>query len=199
MTGPTPPIIPDRPDQEKVRLPSSEARKEIRKKYFYAREEVEKEPNFVFAWLVGIVKKVFDFLTPQKAASVLAKDAVTIRVDLKKTKKYLEQLKERDESENPLYIEKLSSTWDELHDLIEHGALIEPSLLAGIQTLATAFKNYPAGAIHSFHFYLIEHAGMSWFPFPFIEMLKLLHKEAQQAPEECTLQKWIEIIDHTFR
>ncbi|GAB5412294.1 MAG: hypothetical protein ChlgKO_14080 [Chlamydiales bacterium] len=196
MSGPIPPIPPpDRSDQEKVRLASSESQHEIRKKYFHIREEAANKPNIPFAWITGMIKKVFDRLTSEKGRNLLTKDAEAIRDDLRKLKKYLSQLHERDESENPLFIEKLSSTWDELHQLTETGALIEPKLLETVAKLQYAFEDYPKDALHSFHFYLVKHAGMSWFPFPFLEMLKALHKQAQLDPENCELQQWITLID----
>lgn len=196
MAGPVPPLPPpDRGDQVKVRGASTESQLEIRKKYFQIREEQEQKTPSRFAWITGMIKKVFDRLTSEKGRNLLTKDAAAIRDDLRKLKKYLGQLIDRDESENPLYIEKLSSTWEELHQLTETGALIEPQLLDAVAKLQYAFEDYPKEALHSFHFYLVKHAGMSWFPFPFLEMLKSLHQSAQDDPENCELKQWISLID----
>ncbi|MDX8431072.1 MAG: hypothetical protein SNF33_04630 [Candidatus Algichlamydia australiensis] len=196
MDGPVPPIPPpDRSEQEKVRLSSSQEQRAIRKRYFHSREERDRKPSVPFAWVTGLIKKVFHILTSEKEGNLLKKDTEAIRDDLRKLKKYLSQLEERDESENPLFIERLSSIWEELYQLTETGALIEPKLLETVGNLQTLFESYPPGELHSFHFYLVKHAGMSWFPFPFIEMLKNLHKEAQQNPKNAHLTQWIAAID----
>ena len=110
-------------------------------------------------------------------------------------KSLLLKLKKEDLSQSADYASKLSDIWILLMEDFETIALIERKELkkvAKFRDLMDMVKNFPPDSEHRFGYYLLEHAGKDWLPFPFIEILAQLHNK----PE--TLIEWQSLIDQVI-
>ncbi|MCP5492417.1 MAG: RNA ligase family protein [Chlamydiales bacterium] len=57
-----------------------------------------------------------------------------------------------------------------------------------------AANAYPQGDAHSFAFYLANHVGDTWLPFPFLEILRKLHQGYVLRKKRSELQHLIRLI-----
>lgn len=148
--------------------------------------------------VISFFKKIFDKVSISKAEStrpVLKEDILF--ADLKKIHLLFEQLKDRDQSENINFAQALSEAWCsiQLHaEGIQEGLLksaLDPKLILSI---IKEIGRYPEGAPHSLGYYLKEHAGRDWLPFPFMEILKKLHKEVALDGDRSSLSQWTDSL-----
>lgn len=68
-----------------------------------------------------------------------------------------------------------------------------------IEQLQNMIKQHPPNSSHSLGYYLIHHAGDSWLPFPFIEIIRNLHEEYIACPANCALQKMLDCIQRIIK
>lgn len=180
-----------------------------------------------FAYL----KKMFDSFSPSKQLAGKVVDVQAAVEHLKSFKSALEKLREQNLSNSPEYATELSDIWTLLMEDFDNLAIIQRKALdktAAFRQLIDAVKNYPPNSEHRLGYYLLQHAGKDWLPFPFIELLKELHQnhiaqtshqgvrkddetEAPQLgeksglednqsgePDESTLTQWLSLIDQVI-
>ncbi|PWU15713.1 MAG: hypothetical protein C5B45_02090 [Chlamydiae bacterium] len=95
------------------------------------------------------------------------------------------------------FIQKLSLLW---HKIIEDCNPISISLSKGtdflkkIADFIQIINHFPAKEDHSLGYYLQEHVGEKWVPFPFMELLQELHTDYQRTQDKSYLADWIKIL-----
>jgi hypothetical protein len=144
----------------------------------------KKEGPSLFEIVISyIFKKIIELFNPKSKEideSKVAEHLITF-------KKFIEELEKEDFSHEPEFVEKLSASWCHLVDDFKQASLFQkkhPAAAAKINVLISEINAYPPGEEHSVGFYLTEHAGDKWIPFPYMEMLQELHRSKNQ------LNKW---------
>ncbi len=109
-------------------------------------------------------------------------------------KTLLQQLAERDQSENVEYAEALSQAWITIGyhcESIEAGIMKSSISSKGIRELLSSMSSHPEHSEHTLGFYLKHHAGNDWLPFPFMEILKKIHRSYAVDGNASALHGWI--------
>ncbi|QZA58285.1 hypothetical protein [Candidatus Rhabdochlamydia porcellionis] len=120
-----------------------------------------------------------------------------LKQDLLELKQLFILLSIEDLSHQLEFIQKLSLLW---HKIIEDCNPISLSLSKGsgflkkIADFIQIINYFPAKEDHSLGYYLQEHVGEKWVPFPFMELLQELHIDYQKAQDKSHLSGWIKII-----
>lgn len=120
-----------------------------------------------------------------------------LKQDLLELKQLFILLSAEDLSHQLEFIQKLSLLW---HKIIEDcnpisfSLLKDSSFLKKILEFIQIIHHFPPEEDHSLGYYLQEHVGEKWVPFPFMELLQELHEEYQKTQDKSNLAKWIENI-----
>ena len=120
-----------------------------------------------------------------------------LKQDLLELKQLFISLSIEDLSHQLEFIQKLSLLW---HKIIEDCNPISLSLSKGsdflkkIADFIQIINHFPANEDHSLGYYLQEHVGEKWVPFPFMELLQELHIDYQKAQDKSYLANWIKIL-----
>jgi hypothetical protein len=127
-----------------------------------------------------------------------------LKHDLVELKQLFTLLSIEDLSHQLEFIQKLSLLW---HKIIEDcnpisfPLLKDCSLLKKILEFIQVINAFPPGEDHSLGYYLQEHVGEKWVPFPFMELLQELHEEYKKIQDKSNLAEWIKnisLIINTF-
>ena len=164
MSDPIPPVDP--PEERKEKEPFEEFPEGLH----FGRATI-----FLLTWLMLLFKETFNIFVFHKAEAQYAPEKRERYRALRLLKGLFSELREKDESMNPIFLQELS--------VISQKITPEDISL---------FSDYPPDADYTFATYLEKHAGTSWFPLPFIEILRSLHHEKK------TLGFWIEKIDEAL-
>lgn len=125
-------------------------------------------------------------------------DESLLLADLQSLKKLLQTLGSKDQSKQPKFAKQLSSLWHKLTKNFSgkgRAQLKWPKTAEKIKILLERFDHFPQKEEHSFGYYLKEHVGEEWLPFPYMEILTRLHKEHLRNPRESMLTKWIDELE----
>ncbi|KAG6559000.1 hypothetical protein RHABOEDO_000396 [Candidatus Rhabdochlamydia oedothoracis] len=120
-----------------------------------------------------------------------------LKQDLLELKQLFISLSIEDLSHQLEFIQKLSLLW---HKIIKDCNPISLSLSKGsdflkkIADLIQIINHFPANEDHSLGYYLQEHVGEKWVPFPFMELLQELHIDYQKTQDKSYLADWIKIL-----
>jgi hypothetical protein len=110
-------------------------------------------------------------------------------------KEALEKMAKEDCSQNAEFIDELSQRWrillTDTEGLVRKGG----SLSLKIRVLIKNILHYPQNSEHTFGYYLSEHVGRKWLPFPFMAMIAGLQREYRTHPTLSTLHAWIAQVD----
>lgn len=188
----------DRPRDEGVLSSRIEDKKKESK---YSKRAPKEDKEILLATFFSYLKKMFDTFSPSKQLMSKVVDQQKIIENLIHFKKLLVQLGEKDLSQSADYAIKLSDNWCILLEDFDTIEIMERKNLknvAGFRDLMNGMKNYPPESEHRFGFYLVQHAGKDWLPFPFIEILRVLHHEYVAAPQKSTLSSWLKQIDEVI-
>lgn len=163
----------------------------------HSPREIKKRNSF--AAIVHFIGNVLGKINVKKnlASPPVAKDDVLIK-DLERLKLLFLQLAEKDVSENVHFASTLSDTWSSLtdhSDAIEEGSMVSGIDPQKVRTLSKTIGKFPEGEEHTLGYYLKEHAGKDWLPFPYMELLKKLHRLHAVEPTHSPLQQWIEMLE----
>ncbi len=186
----------ERPRDEGVY--SSRIQEEKKEKEKFSEIPPDDEKKILFATFFSYLKKMFDSFSPSKKLAGKVIDQQAIIENLTKFKKLLEKLSKQDLSTSPEFAIELSDTWCILLEDFDQIEIMERKNLAEISTfrkMIDTVKNYPPESEHRFGYYLIQHAGKDWLPFPFLEILENLHKQYTEDPKGSVLLSWIKLID----
>ncbi|MDR2539168.1 MAG: hypothetical protein LBC45_00855 [Chlamydiales bacterium] len=120
-----------------------------------------------------------------------------LKQDLLRLKQLFISLSIEDLSHQLEFIQKLSLLW---HKIIEDCNPISLSLLKDsdflkkISDFIQIINHFPANEDHSLGYYLQEHVGEKWVPFPFMKLLQELHIDYQKTQSKSRLSDWIKIL-----
>lgn len=160
-------------------------------------EPPDKEPQdnkgLLAYFLKALQKKVDQFL--EKIRGTPPPD-FPAKKTLRSLKTALEILKTEDRSQDVDFLNDLAQTWNSaLEESLEYNA--EAAELFKI--LVKKIINYPENQSHTFGYYLSEHAGQRWVPFPYMELVQKIHSEHEKSPSTSPLTEWTRLIDDTIR
>jgi hypothetical protein len=113
--------------------------------------------------------------------------------DLRDFKKILEELCREDKSHDPEFTQRLSLIWQNVYENssgLEFTAGQLDQLASEILQFIHDVDKYPPGEDFSLGYYLNEHAGQDWIPFPFMKLLSLLHEDFLTSPTTAKLGLW---------
>lgn len=161
------------------------------------------EKKILSATFFNYLKRLFDTFSPSKnlAGKVIAQQ--TLVDQLEELKALLQNLESENLSNSPEFAIALSDIWCLIIDGFDQFEVMERGnlkKLSSFRKLIDTIKNYPEDSEHRLGFYLLQHAGKDWLPFPFIEILSTLHQNHQEDAKNSTLRIWTseidEVIDH---
>jgi hypothetical protein len=144
------------------------------------------------------LKKFIDqFVTATKSLTSSI-NTEKILVDLAAFKNLLEELAKEDKSHIPEFTQRLSLQWQKVSENCSglEGRAGQLDLLSTeIMNLFKEIHHFPPGEDHTLGYYLAEHAGQDWIPFPFMNILHDLHEEGLALKEKSQLFLWIHKIN----
>ncbi len=190
---------PDRTEQEQIKVPPIEEEKRIKEKYEQNQQKAFQSKTYFYAGLLMEFKKRLNELKEKQGSNIsLSQRKSVVRFLLKKIRDSLLEMQEHDQSSNQEFIQNLSDTWIDFCGEIE---MIESHLLQKefpfreIHDFKNSLSDFPPNQEHSLGFYLIHHAGRDWLPFPFMEILKEIHREYLNDELQSHLIHWAAKID----
>ena len=111
----------------------------------------------------------------------------------------LEQLKEKDLSQNLEFLTSLALTYQHLlDDWSEHPTDTENADYLFFM-FTQKLNTYPNDKDMSLHKYLAKTRAVEWLPFPFMDILHTLHREAVTSPDHCHLSLWISQLTSIYK
>ncbi|MDN3507153.1 MAG: hypothetical protein P0S96_07990 [Simkaniaceae bacterium] len=183
------------------RLYASRTQEDKKEKEKFRQLPSEEGKEILLATFFSYLKKMFDTFSPSKKLAGKVIDQQTIIEHLEKFKEKLNQLKAKDLSNTPDFATELSNIWSLLFEDYENISVLERKNLKEVSSfreMMDTIKHYPAESEHRLGYYLLEHAGEDWLPFPFIEILKKLHDEHLEDPKLSTLTNWQALITNVI-
>lgn len=157
--------------------------------------------RLLVATFLNSLKRLFDALSSSEEEGNLSGKIIeqqTVLETLLAFKNLLLSLCKEDFSQNATFAQELSDHWIKLQDDFEKLHLSERKgspKVAIFRRFLDQLNHYPEKADHSLGYYLLEHSGKDWLPFPFIEMLLGLHNDYKLKGESSTLSQWIRHIE----
>jgi len=185
----------ERARDEGVYVSRTEEDKKQKEKFTHLADNSK---QILFATFFSYLKKMFDTFSPSKQLVGKVIDEQEIIQNLQKLKQLLQKLSSKDLSSDIAFAIELSDTWCTLNNNFENIEILERKNLqevANFRHMITTIKNYPPKADHCFGYYLHQHAGKDWLPFPFIQLLEGLHKDHQENSQKSILSSWIKLVD----
>jgi hypothetical protein len=141
--------------------------------------------------LLHCLKTIIDIFAPLKARTL---DKSQFTADLKALRSLFQNLEKEDQSQNNRFAQELSTTWLHLaQDCKEDNPIRRdfPAECVETELLMETIAAFSLSGTHTFGQYLNEHVGDNWFPFPFMEILFQLHKDATEAAvKQATLRRF---------
>lgn len=170
-------IMPEIEPYKESRIDRIEEKKEEGK----APHKPPKKVNLAAA-LLTFIKNLLGFVGGSGKVLSLSENILKI-------KGLLNRLTKEDLSEDLDFLNDLAFSWLDFVESAEKKG-------EDIQLFLNEVYAYPAGAAFTLGYYLTEHAGYKWIPYPFMEIIRNLHEEYQNNPTNSKLQKWISILDN---
>lgn len=186
----------ERPRDEGVY--SSRIQEDKKEKEKYKHLPADKDKQILLATFFSYLKKMFDAFSPSKDLAGKVIDQQAIIENLLHFKKLIEKLGKEDLSNSADFATELSEVWSGLLEDFDNVGILERKNIKEIATfreMMDIIKHYPPDTEHRLGYYLLQHAGKDWLPFPFIEILAKLHNEHKEDAKISTLTKWIKLID----
>ena len=157
-------------------------------------EESEPKKWALAAFLAVQLQRVVDYLQNTLEKGLSAKEETEIRENLLCFKAALDILKAEDRGEDALFLNRLADFWHKMSEdsrRFKKNAPLAAQFIAFIQSI----KDYPPHEEHTLGYYLTEHAGEKWIPFPYMELIHRLHTDHQNAPASSPLSIWSKQLD----
>lgn len=185
-----------RDPQDRLNDPIYVAQMQQKKEGQNGAENLQNPQSKIFhfaAALFGLKKFIGEFRESSKMRSASLNKQKTLE-DLAAFKTVLEELGREDKSHDPEFTQRLSLLWQNLYencsgleDKISH----LDALAARIMNFVRQITQFPPGEDHTLGYYLTEHAGQEWIPFPFMNLLAELHEGYLTSPDTSQLSLWI--------
>ncbi|HSX03141.1 MAG TPA: hypothetical protein VLG76_00240 [Rhabdochlamydiaceae bacterium] len=181
---------------EGVLVPAIEGDKKGKEDFANLPEPIKKILNAV---ILVYLKSLFDsyHLQPQSEEEKFEKNQLL--EDLETFKNLLNHLGAKDQSKYPKFAQQLSELWhkiDQNFNVIKFFEKDTRDIILKLKKIIEEVNHYPKDQEHSFGYYLKEHVGEDWLPFPYMEILSNLHKEHQRKPHESQIANWISRLDN---
>lgn len=190
---------PEGPRDEGMYTPKIQEDKKEKEKFAPLPEDKDKQ--ILFATFFSYLKNLFDTFSPSKKIAGRVIDLQEIANNLAEFKKVLMRLEKEDLSNDAAFATELSTIWEKLVDDFHEIEVIKRKNMkeiAAFRKVMDTIKLYPVDSEHRLGYYLLEHAGQDWLPFPFIEILLRLHKDHEKEKNESTLSRWHILIDQAI-
>jgi len=172
-----------------------------KEKQKYSQLPADKDKKLLLATFFSYLKKMFDTFSPSKKIAGNVVDIHGMIEHLRAFKNSLEKLGKQDLSNSSEYATELSDRWSLIlddFDTVEIMRRKEAKKTTDFREMMDAIKNYPPESEHRFGYYLLQHAGKDWLPFPFIEILEKLHRDHLENEKSSTLTQWFSLIDQVI-
>lgn len=181
-------------EQPQAVPPIEKDKKQGRDEGDYPYNDLEKEEtrSFLIATLFSTIKKIINKIGNSNVSDAISNPA-KLKKDLKALRDLLLILCHNDQSHNSDYLYNLSELW---HGLLSDFSNIDVAdrnnipLAGKINDLTADILHYPTDEDHSLGYYLTEHAGREWIPFPLMNLLQDLYKQHQKKPIDSKLTYW---------
>lgn len=158
-----------------------------------SEEEIPKKNISIAAQILLLYRRILDFFEGRQEKGITITSEKTIREHLLGLKACLDLLKTEDRSQDSEFLKVLSKFWDQcIEDALQFKRDTSIALL--YKSLIQKIQSYPPTQIHTLGYYLTEHAGQKWIPFPFMEMIHKVHMEHQKSPANSALAEWTQNI-----
>ena len=188
----------DRPRDKGVYVPPIEGDRHEKEPY---RQIPPEEKKILSATFFSYLNKLFQVFSGDRELSGRIVDRMAIVERLRALQHLLADLQKEDLSQSVKYTCFLSDLWSDILEDLDIVTIMERKELkksSGMRKLVDSIKRHPKGAEHPIGYYLMEHAGKDWIPFPFIEILSALHKEHQEHPKASTLKQWDTLFEEVI-
>ncbi len=115
--------------------------------------------------------------------------------------KLLTNLKKRDLSTSIPFAASFSKNWNAMLESYIPVLLrrLPKPLQIEIKEFQKALYHYPDKSDYSLAYYLTNYAGEKWLPFPFITMVRDLHIEHANRPNESLLNAWTKTLSKIIK
>jgi hypothetical protein len=134
--------------------------------------------------IILLFMKIFDFLKGAAKQGLFSTLDEKARANLLLLKKSFELMMQLDMSQDVPFLRRLSKIWQNaLEENLELDSLELRHLIRDIET-------HPEGEDHTFGYYLTEYAGQKWLPFPYMELIRELHRQHELDPASSLLTRW---------
>jgi hypothetical protein len=169
----------------------------------HAKEEgkpLGKEPKdqaLAISVLVFFCKKFLTIFSSKENIQSALIDLKQLIHDLSSFKDLLAQLRREDVSRNSLFTRQFSDLWQRLNLDEQSISAFEkdrPEIGPKLRAILARVNSYPPFVDHQLGYYLTEHVGEEWLPFPFMDILSQLHKEHRQKLERSELSTWTAML-----
>jgi hypothetical protein len=196
MTGFDKPVDKNRVHRpEELPIPRIEEDKKEKEEFAELPESNKKILN---AAIIFYLKSVFETCALLSESKEKANIQQQLLEDLETFKNLLNHLGAKDQSNHPEFAQQLSGLWHKIDQDFNFIKFLEkksPEIISKLKKLIDNVTHYPPNEEHTFGFYLQEHAGEEWLPFPYMEILSHLHKDHQRAHNSSQISTWISQID----
>lgn len=187
-----------RPIEQPQAIPPIEKDKKGGGEEQYPSDEWEGEEarTFLITTLFSTIKKLLYKIGNSSSPDL--PHPIQLKQDLQKLRDLFTVLTYDDQSHNSDYLYSLSELW---HGLLTDFSSIDISakksmpIAKKINNITAEILQYPPAEDHSLGYYLTEHAGREWIPFPLMNLLQDLYKQHQKKPENSKLSLWISLIN----
>lgn len=152
----------------------------------YKDKELSSQTLSKLSLFLSLQEKVQSFFEPSTISD--------LNSSLKGLKTLFEELMQNDLSQSYQFAEALSKHWHGLIDYVADHSRVQD--LTELKKFIRSIHNFPQHVDHSLGFYLTQLLGEDWLPFPFMEILHILHEEALLSPFKSHLLLWIKDIDN---
>lgn len=155
-------------------------------------DDKEKTRLYLIATLFSTIKKMIGKIEISNISDIIP-DPAKLKKDLKALREMFLTLCHNDQSHDSEYLYNLSELW---HGLLSDFSNIDIAdrdhipIAGKINDFTSEVLHYPPDEAYSLGYYLTEHAGREWIPFPLMDLLQDLYKQHQKMPASSKLVYW---------
>lgn len=158
-------------------------------------EESSTEKLSIGAFLLNMFHKAVDFFIESRETSKTIETEA--RNNLHSLKEAFETLKKEDRSQDVQFLNNLSKIWQHV---LEDSLHFKKDIIAlKFRDLIQRIQHFPQNQAHTLGYYLTEYAGQKWVPFPYMELIQMIHTEHEKNPTVSALTSWTIRIDELVR
>lgn len=176
---------------ENISIPPIEKDKKFKEEFSSKHKNPSRAQ--IFAALMSFLKKMSSVFTFKGQSTLSLLEALPLLPSLATLYQLFKTLSIEDVSHQPKFIEALSESWNQLIDAHRHSP--QSKTHSKLLFFIGQVQNYPLGVDHTLGYYLKEYAGKDWTPFPFMELLEVLHEEFKRSKTHSVLNDWLTLLE----